>query len=274
MIVPAPRQVLLGAMICSSLALASCRVEAPAANEAAPQPANVAAAEPARPAIAAPEPRLDREALLIAALRARSAAASGTDDVARQAELDGKRFTFRIRLGCSFSPDKSPGGAAARYDAGERRVELEATPDVSLDQPAVAAIAGEAAEAVEGFWISQPWLLEPSCAGSDAAQPLPSEPAAVALAQFYTAADARTERREGRSYQARQSLAADAEAPAPGSWDLVLRGRLRKAEGGRVILCRSVEPQALPTCIISVSFEEVLIENVGTGEVLARWGRG
>jgi hypothetical protein len=96
----------------------------------------------------------------------------------------------------------------------------------------------------------------------------------VALAQFYTEADARTERREGRSYQARQSLAADAEAPTPGSWDLVLHGRLRKTEGGRVILCRPVGPGALPACIISVSFEEVLIENVGTGEVLARWGRG
>jgi hypothetical protein len=162
----------------------------------------------------------------------------------------------------------------ARYDEDERRVELEARPDLSLDQPAVAAIAGEAVEAAEGFWISQPWLLEPSCAGSDAAQAPPSAPNEVAVGQFYTAADPRTERREGRSYQARQTIPADAGAPVPGSWDLILRGRLRKTIGGRVILCRPVEPQAAPACIISVSFEEVLIEDVRTQEVLARWGRG
>jgi hypothetical protein len=269
---PAPAQIVPAAMILSSLALGSCRDGAPAANGNAPQSANVAVSEPATLPVPAPEVRLNREALLMAAIRARSAAAVGTDDTADQGELEGKRFEFRIRLGCSLTSDTPATVSAARYDAQERRIELEAAPDVALDQPIVAAVAGDGVEAVEGFWVPQPWLLAPSCAGADQAQPTVAEPPSVALAQIYTPADPRTERREGRAYQARQSLA-EGQAPAAGGWDLVLRGRLRKI-AERVIPCRSPFPGAMPVCIISVAFEEVAIERVETGEVLARWGRG
>jgi hypothetical protein len=268
--VQALRQVALAAMIFSSAALAACRADAPADQGNAPQTANVAAPVAAPKLVPAPEPRLDREALLIAAVRARSAAASGSDDAAAQGELDGKRFEFRIRLGCSLGAEQAAGDAI--YEEAKRRVELKAAPDLSLEQPIVAALAGEGVEAVEGFWVPRPWLLAPSCAGADPAQAAAPEQPAVAIAQYFTQADARTGRRDGRPYEARQNVA-EGEVPAAGSWDLVLTGRLRKV-GDRVIACRAEAAGQMPVCIVSAAFEEVSIVNVATGEVLAHWGRG
>lgn len=268
---PAQRQVVRVALTLACLVGCSTGAPAPSENDAAGM--NVSAAKAERPAIPAPETRLDREALLIAAFRARSAAGAGTNDTAEQEELDGKRFEFRIRLGCSFADSEPPANLRARVNAERRTVELEAVPDLTVEQPEVEGIAGDGFEAAEGFWIPRFWLLTPSCAGTDSSQPGLREGRTFGLAQFFTQIDARTDRRNGRGYQARQQLEEGQEA-SPGVWDLVIRGRLRKAGSERVILCRSVAPGAAPSCIISAEFEFVMIEDVRSGAVLARWERG
>lgn len=223
--------------------------------------------QPTAAALAPPEP-LDREDLLLAAVRARSAAATGVDDRSAQLPLDRRRFAFRIRIGCDIFAPGAPATAEARYDPEARRVQLQVAPDVSIDTPPLAAIAGEGVEAVEGFWIPRPWLLAPSCAGS---APAGRE---VAIAQFFTEADSRTQRRDGRAYETAAPLREGATAPTAGSWDLVLRGRLRKWRDDRVILCRPAAEGAMPTCIISVEIDDVSVEEVGSGRSLANWGRG
>ena len=237
------------------------RVEVNSANMAAPVPA---------PGIElGPQAPLDRERLLMLVYRARSAAAAGTDDREVQAAFDGTRFTFRIRLGCTFDPASPPGSLTARFDRQARRVELSAAPDIDLDQPVVAQVAGSGFEAAEGLWVPQPWLLEPACTTVQTGQ-APS----VGLVQFFTADDARTSRRQGRAYVAREELPEDASAPVTGSWDLVLSGRLQKLPDERVIECRSAQPGAAPACIVSVRFDSVAIENIGTGARLAEWRGG
>ena len=132
----------------------------------------------------------------------------------------------------------------------------------------VAAIAGKGSRAAEGFWVARPSLLVPACVNAG------PEPAGIGLVEFSTNQDARTGRREGRPYATGVALEDGSDTPAPGSWELVLRGRLRKHGDGRSILCRPREQGGMPVCLISVEFEEVAVERTGTGEQIARWGRG
>lgn len=251
-----------------AVAASACRSEPSVENMANAVANNMALeAEPPEPE-APPPPVLDREALLLAAIRARSAAATGADDRAAQRPLDRQRFEFRIRIGCDIFAPGAPDSAEARYDAERRRVQLRAVPDVSIENPLVAAIGGEGAEAVEGFWVRHPWLLAPACAGAET--PVPE----FGIVQFFSAQEPRTERRDGRAYEIAAPLAEGASAPTAGSWDLVLRGRLRNWGRDRVILCRPAREGAAPTCVISVQFDEVSVEEVASGRSLAEWRRG
>jgi hypothetical protein len=206
------RTMLVAAALISPLATGACRNPSPVQEANAPAVNNAAAADPAPKLLPAPERPLDREALLIAVVRARSAAAASTDDRAQQADMDGARFTFRIRLGCRWQTEGEGGDRTATANVEARRVELSAAPDLTLEHPLVAALAGDGFEAAEGFWIRSPWLLVPACPAADsvpAMTSVPGEAAAapggtgVGIAQFYTAEDSRAERRDGRSYVAR-----------------------------------------------------------------------
>ena len=274
-------------------ALAACRPAAAPGNQAEP----ARNAPGAKPALALPQPErpLDREGVLLAVIKARSAAAAGAGDQAAQAALDGKRFEFRIVLGCDLT---TPGqaGAAAGFDAERRRVELSVRADAALTDPAIAAAAAGVFEAAEGFWIADPWLLAPHCAGAapapvarggpdsaPAPQPEPQAGAtasgtardgAVALVQFFTPDEPRTQRRQGRPYRAEESLPEGSGPPAPGSWELVLTGRMRALGDARVIACHSPASGTPPACVVSVRFDRVTIEKRGSGERLAEWGGG
>lgn len=272
------------------IGLAACRPTPVAENQA--ELVRNEVADPLPIALPQPEEPLDREAVLMAAIGARSAAATGSDDKAAQAQLDGKRFEFRIALGCTFA-SAGEKGASATYDAERRRVELSVRPDALLADPAVAAAAA-GFEAAEGFWIADPWLLAAHCAGA-APQPAPAtgetaaaapatgtgtpappeaRPGGVALVQFFTADEPRTERRGGRPYEAGETLAEGSPAPAPGSWELVLSGRLQALGDGRVVACQAAGPGAPPACVVSVRFDRVAIEKRPSGERLAEWGGG
>jgi len=247
------------------LLLAACEMRPfqPPQNEAEPPPANIATPAPA-PTAAAPEPLLDREAILVAAIRARSAAMTGADDRAAQAALDGRRFAFRIRLGCGLSqaPD-----APVRFDPATRRVELNIVPDLTAESPVAAAIVADGYEAVEGFWVADPWVLTPHC-GSGASAAVP-----VGIAQFFSAEEPRTARRDGRPYQARQDFAGGG-LPGPGDWELVLTGRLARLADGRAIQCRAPNPEQGPVCIVSVRFDQVEMSTRHSGLQLAQWRSG
>jgi hypothetical protein len=245
-----------------ALTLLACRPMAPD-EPAAP---NVQKEVPPTAEIA-PDPALDRENLLTAAFRARSAAASGRDDQAAQAALDGRDFELRLPLGCEIQTTGEEGSMVARLDADRGRIELRATPDIDLTHPLAAEVAANRFEAAEGFWIPHPWLLTSACMSGDGG-------AAVGLVQFFTRADPRTSQRRGRAYVARETIAAGAEPPPAGSWSLIFVGRLRALGDGRVIHCRAGAEGGVPDCVISVELDSVAIENVRRRERLAEWNSG
>ncbi|TFI57742.1 hypothetical protein E2493_13505 [Sphingomonas parva] len=253
-----------------------------------------------------PEPKLlEREAILLAVTRAASAAASGRDDAEAQRVLDGALFTFPIRFGCGPAGIQPQGDAAAipaaktapaaadrgaantppeplpvepmswRYDPARDRLEVTATPDVDLTDAAVATIAGTAYEAVEGFWIQRPWLLEAACpAAAPAAAVAQRASPSLAIAQFHAAEDSRTGRRDDRSYQSVATLPPEQARDLARGFDLVLSGRLRRLKDGKVINCIAAGADARPICIVSAEIQKVELKRGDSGALLAEWSQG
>lgn len=158
---------------------------------------------------------------------------------------------------------------------------VRAAPDLTRDNPRIAAIGGESIEAVEGFWMRRPWLLNSGCPVT------PQLPAAAAvrqqgepdvsdqrvgIAQFFTATDPRTARRDGRPYEATKVLDEGAQ-PSRQGYDLVLAGRLKKLASGRVIVCRTSGVETPPECVVSAQFDRVRIDTPDGKTTLAEWSR-
>ena len=244
------------------------------------------------PNVPFPEPPMSRSEILSAVARAASAAAAGAEQSPEERPLDGRRFELRIRFGCRGpAPDLQEAalGWAISRDNGTLRV--RATPTISMDDETVRQVAGEEFEAVEGFWIPRPWLLEAVCPAAAAVRAAPAEapeePGAdvedvqeteapppahprVGLAQFFTATDPRTRQRDMRPYQVVKTIERDQPIGSQG-FNLVLSGRLRALPGRGVIHCVSRGSDAPPDCIVSASIDRVRIERPDNGEMLAEW---
>jgi hypothetical protein len=263
----------------------------PEAQDNAASPIN--AVEPAAPRIPLPEPPMDRAALLMAIAQAASAHSAGSDDSEAQRRLDGKPFELRIRFGCR-GPSNDLGGEEAgwSFDRERRTLRVRATPTISGEDEVAARIAGDAFEAVEGFWLARPWLLEAACPATAAVKAVPvppetadapadrpaAEPAHPAtmvpkfgIAQFFTATDSRTGRRAMRPYETVKTLEQDEPVGSQG-FDLVLSGRLRALPDKRIIACVSSGPDLPPNCIVSADFDRVRIERADNREIVAEWG--
>ena len=294
----------------ASAAVAACQQEQPQNG------ADANASEPVvnLPIVPRPQPPLDRASLLASVSEAASAAASGAEMPESVRSLDGRQFEIRIRFGCR-GPSKELGDRwlGWSFDPERRRIRVRAMPTISMDDALVSRISGDEFEAVEGFWIPRPWLLQPVCpagaavqraADGSQAQSEPQErqqpedqdrqrPASetapgssedqqgeplptsprVGLAQFFTDQDPRTRRRDMRPYQASHTLD-EGKAISSQGYNLVLSGRLRALPGRGVIQCVSPGPDNPPECVVSAEFLRVWIEQPGTREVIAQWGGG
>ena len=268
-----PSSALLAALLLTPTLGACERESAKVSNNA------TAPATPEEPALKLPEavptpaPELDRAALLAAVARAASAHASGRQNREEQAELAGRRFTLKMRFGCG-GPAGRPDAASMgwTYDEAEQRLTVRAKPDIAAD--AVATGPESPIEAVEGFWIPQPWLLTDACPVQGAAEDGAAPPApSVGIAQFFTAEHSRVQRRSDRSYEIVRR-ADPAIAPPSGGFNLVIEGRLAAWPDGEVIRCRGSGRAARPVCIVSAEFDRVAFENPETGLTVAQWNAG
>jgi hypothetical protein len=247
-----------------------------------------------------PVPKLEqpigREQLLLAAEHAASDFAAGIDDGQQQKDLAGRKFEFRIRFGCEAPPAEAKDTAFGwSVDKDSGALKVRAAPTLSAKDPQVRALAGDAFETVEGFWVRQPWLLSATCprkavaAEGQAPEPNDKQPAVesktpekvtgqpaplptLGIAQFFTATDPRTLRRSGRPYEATKKLD-DGDAPS-GGFDLLITGRLVALPDGKVIACTLTPSGGRPSCVVSVEFGQVSIERADTHEQLAQWGSG
>jgi len=274
-VMPAMRHVKAAALAAACLAACGCQQPQSQQDEA------TNAANAARPQtvpeipIPVPEPPLGREQLLVAAMHAASAYATGSDDMQAQRELAGKKFEFRVRFGCDETASAQEDFSWS-FDPASGALKVRAAPTLSPKNAPVKAIAGDAFETVEGFWVPNPWLIAAACPRPQAPEPTPSDPVpdsqSLGIAQFFTSSGPRTLRRSGRAYEATKKLA-QGDKPAAG-FDLVLSGRLVALPNGRVIACTPAGTGARPSCIVSVEFGKVWIERADTKEHLADWGSG
>lgn len=266
------------------------------ANSAEPVTENLSSLVPV------PEPALDRSGLLAAVAQAASAKAAGTNDAQAQRALDGRQFEVRIRFGCKGpSPTLAEDWLGWSFGNEGKTLRVRAAPTVAADDPLVRKIVGNAEfEAIEGFWIPRPWLLQAVCPADQilvpadrpaadsapkeepqeevpSAEPAPSEPVPkwprIGLAEFYLQSDSRTGRRDNRAYQAVKTLVEQARVGATG-FNLVLSGRLQALPGRKVIQCVAANPESPPECLVSGDFDQVWIENPETKEIIAQWSHG
>ncbi len=272
-------------LFAASLCFAGCQQQ--------PQPPENVEDSAAQPVPQLPEvPRLeslDRAAILAAVAAAASAHASGADDVGAQRALDGRQFEFRIRFGCRGpSKDLRDEWLGWSFDDEGRTLRVRARPTLAGEDSLVAELGGSGFEAVEGFWVPRPWLLQPVCPAAAAVEPAPADEVAeqdlkvseplpksprIGIAQFFSETDPRTGRRSMRPYEAVKTLDPGQDIGSRG-FDLVLAGRLKLLPGKRVIACSAKGSLSPPDCIVSADFDRVWMEAAGTKQVIAEWSTG
>lgn len=276
---------LAAASVCAAL-LVACQAQQP--QETRTENQGIDKSPPQRLPIV--EPPFNRARLLLAVARAASAHSAGVADPGVQRSLDGKQFEVRLRFGCD-GPGPGEGDYGWSLDPNGRTLRLRAVPTLSLDDEVARSVAGDQVEAVEGFWLPRPWLLQATCPSG---QPIVAPAAAagdqekpqldsvkaprqgspalqrIGIAQFFSADDARTRRRMNRPFEAVKQLG-EGEQVGQGGFDLVLSGRLRARGDGRVILCAGSGLDRPPDCIVSATVDRVWIERPGDRKVMAQW---
>lgn len=272
--------------ICASLlavALAGCE-QSP--REPQPDPNSQAIAP--TPVASATQPRalpvLTRGDLVSAIGQAASDYAGGV--VHENADpLVGRSFSVSVAFGCSgpvANPTETgdaPGLASWAWGPDRQTIELQMTPG---DWAGTNLIAGSADapdwEAVEGFWISRPWLASEACpqvrADPLAAGTVSPSPQSVGLAAVFEAGGSRLGRRNGRaySYTVRAEGGAPLAAPTEG-FRLVLEGRTNSFPDGRAIRCRASGPDQRPVCVVATILDRVAFQTAD-GSVLTQWRPG
>lgn len=236
---------------------------APAANEQSNQ-TNLTAneVESAPRPLPQPESALDREGLIVAILRAATAAALSQNDTEAQSELKGKRFEVKIRFGCSGDDAKAASGWT--YDAAEGVLRARARADVDSKAVQVSDLVHGEYEGAVGFTLTRPWMLTDGCPDPTFA---PMDGPAMAVVQLFTSSDSRVQRPEA-SYEAVAQVEED-RLPAQGL-NLVLSGRLEPLSDARAIRCAASD--GAPACIVSSVIDRVTIEDPVSGETLGKWG--
>ena len=263
---------------------AGCRAD-PVANDQDDAGEKNLANAPALPTVSQP---LSRRELLLAAAEAASDYAAGVNDTERQRELDGQPFSLAIRF-CTGDPDAAL--FRSSFDEESRVVRLEVRPDINASSLLFQQLKERAIEAVEGFWIRKPWLLEPACPTMAPAGPTTETPNAevggepgtetmqeqaegrpqwvqrVGIAEFHDQTSDRSARRGNRPYEVTKRLP---EGAGMGAVDMVIQGRLRALTTGKVIVCGGGSATMPPSCIISARVDTVSLRQTG-GDVLGEW---
>lgn len=262
----------------SGLALATC-----GSPEDQPVPQETPAPRSEFPAPVLPQPPLNRAALLMAIDAARSAYAAGRPQT--DGELAGRRFAIRQAFGCGGPSmgagetvaNRPPGVAGWTWARDQRSIEISLVPADWTGTQELSA--GEAAwEAMEGYWLSRPWLREDGCPSiptGAASQVGPAGGAAAhtsGLAAVFEEGSSRVGRRDGRAFNL--ILRGDpSPAPPVDGYRMVIEGRLTAFPDGRAIRCRSAHIDQAPVCVAAAEVDRVAFEDAD-GELLKEWRVG
>ncbi len=250
------------------------------ATAPAPPPPPVVVPAPA-PAPAPETPKtLERGDLIALVQRAADAFASGAAAPKAVTDAAGRRFDLLLPFGCG-----GPSEAESRQPMQWRYDEAKGTLRVSVKPTTWAGAEWglddrTGIDSGEGFWIARPWSSGGTCpprAGPIAprgVEPVTLPGQTLAIAQFFKGESDRDGRRNGRSFETVQRIAADS---FDGSEGLRLRvtGRIDAIAGTAPVRC--VQPagaEQRPICAIGARIDTVQLENPATGESLATWTIG
>jgi hypothetical protein len=252
------------------------------------------AAQPIFPAWSGP---LLRQDLVDLAALAADTTASGMAPDEDLVQSEGQRFEIRLPFGCG-GPALQPSSSGWTFDESNGTLRVFVTPETwSSGDWRLPANGG--AEAIEGFWIDRPWTSSEACPpasgdvaaedpqrdeetpgdeiseepdepGNGASQPLPRT---LAIGQVYTLESQRSGRSGGQPFSTVVRIAADDLDTSQG-FRLRLSGRLSRSAGPAPAICHQDEAEFQPVCLVTVSLDEVAIENPASGETLAIWTLG
>ena len=239
-----------------------------------------------------PPPPVGRAELLAAIAAARSAYAAGrTDDTAG---LTGRRFAIRQAFGCEGATEArttagaeiKPGAAAWTWGRDHKTIEIRLKP---ADWAAEPVLTGETTwEAVEGYWLTRPWLQADGCPSERAfaapkgntdngtppgpriaAEPTPQVSGLVAV---FTQEGSRVIRRDGKPFAL--TLRGDPPLlPPANGYRLVIEGRFSAFSDGRSIRCYSSSINQEPACVAAAEVDRVAFEDAD-GKLLKEWRLG
>ncbi|HST91310.1 MAG TPA: hypothetical protein VLJ13_03850 [Brevundimonas sp.] len=274
-----PPRLTVVAAAATGLFLQSCDRE-PAPAEPAETP--VVTPAPAPLQAVTPEPALDRTALLAAVSQAASAYAagaspSGSDPLVR------RTFDVSLPFGCQGAEDppaEEAGDGTARWSWSPDRktIRLGLTPGDWTRSALIAGADPVSWEAVEGFWVSRPWMTADGCPALRA-DPLANDAAAaspetVGLAAVFEEGGSRLGRRNGRAFAYTVRGEGDAPPAMPeDGYRLRLQGRIAAFPDGRAIRCRAVSPRQRPVCVAAVQLDRVAFQTAA-GDTLTEWRPG
>lgn len=239
-----------------------------------------------------PPPTVGRSGLLVAIDTARAAYAAGQPDAS--SGLTGRRFTLRQAFGCA-SPAKAGPSAAATSVAGVARWEWgrdHKTLEIGLtpaDWATAPVLSGETTwEAVEGYWLTWPWLQTEDCPVTPAPSapsgdfesstpplvrpPANPTPLISGLAAMFAKDSSRVSRRDGKPFTLTLRGAASLAPPANG-YRLVIEGRFSAFSDGQAIRCAASSPDEAPVCIAAAEVDRVAFEDAD-GKLLKEWRQG
>lgn len=264
----------------AALALAGLAISAGCERrpEPAPTPAPVAEAAPAAPIS---PPSVNRAELLQAIAYARSTYAAGTqgaptaEGAQAAPSLAGRSFSIRQAFGCAGPSAQTPGQAGWAWDEARKAIEIRLSPADWTASPVLAGAGGW--EAVEGFWLTRPWLLGEGCPAppirpAGQAAPPASAPPVAGLAAVFAQGGSRVGRRDGRAFALTVRGEPTAEIPV-GGYRLVIEGRFAAFPDGEAIRCRSAGVEVEPVCLAAAQVDRVAFEDAA-GKLLREWRAG
>jgi len=269
-------------LLASTVLLSACEREL---DRKRPQEAAPAPLPPPAPPLQPPS--IGRSDLLTAISAARAAYAGGQPDTSDS--LAGRRFVIRQGFGCagpapaaSPTTPRDPAGVA-HWSRGpdQKSIEIALIPADWVGAP---VLAGETAEAAEGYWLTRPWFPGEGCPGprttsaplitiaGTAPPPLPSPaPLVSGVVAVFTENSSRVRRRDGKPFT--MSLRGDAALAPVGGYRLVIEGRFSAFSDGQVIRCIASNPDEVPVCVAAVEVDRVAFEDAD-GKLLTEWRQG
>lgn len=236
-----------------------------------PQQAETRVPAPVAPAL---PPMLTRADLLGAARNAAAAFAEQKQLDGASDALIGRRFSLRIPFGCGDSQD-ALAQASLSVDAARKSVTLTARPGLWTTLPLFQSLAGDALDAIEGFWIPRPWANAETCppqlAYAVPATPTPPSARTYGLAQIFTSSQSRVAQHADRPYEFTRKIPANDTMLLSHSYRLLLEGTISGYGDGHALRCWMESPAHHPICLYAVTFDHVAFEDGTTGAVLASW---